>query len=457
MHWTNLFIPTLRDEPAEFSSSAHRLLIRAAYMRKQDYLFLGRRTLRKIVAIVRHTLDRAGAQEVQIASDKSVAAIASEIRSPRQRDQIWYQFAGFNLKCYSFGQSAPDHSLPEKILTRCGIEFTHGADAFFFLTSEGRDQIARGTTYASTLEAATTRATNPSIPDPEADLSLEPFHTPGQKTIADVTAFTGQPETSQIKTLVVVADQKPILVMLRGDHQLSETKLRRHLNVLDLRPAQFDEIFRLFGANAGSLGPVGVKNIQILSDVSLRGRHNLICGANRDDYHLRNVTPGEDFESDFADLRQAAAGEICEDGTAIRIDPARILTRFESSKWELPLDQLLFTAVDQHRDPDGLTLPSSIAPFTAVITTISNDETQQSLAQEIYESLKSRSIDVLFDDRDERAGVKFKDADLIGIPYRINIGRKSAQGVVEVVERGSRTTTEIPAAQSAAFIVEKLT
>jgi prolyl-tRNA synthetase len=454
VRWTNIFIPTLRDEPAEFSSAAHRLLIRAGYMRKQDYLFLGRRTLRKMVAIVRHELDRAGAQEIQVSSDKAVAAIASEIRSPKQLPQIWYQFQNFNVKCYAFG-SEPDRAEPAQILTRCGIKFETGADAFFFPTPDGRDPVARGTAYAATLELAKSVAAAPSIPDPAGDLSPEPFHTPGKKTIADVAQFTGLPETSQMKSLVMIADQRPLLILLRGDHQLSETKLRRHLNAFDLRPAQPEEIFRLFGANPGSLGPIGVQNIAILADESLRNRRNLICGANRDDYHLRNVAPGEDFEADFADMRQIASGEIGEDDSPIHVEPARVLTRFEPTRWEMPLDELLLAAVDQHRDPDGLTLAPSIAPFTVVITTIPNDETQQLIARDLYASLQSQSIDVLCDDRDERAGVKFKDADLIGIPYRINVGRKAAQGMVEIVERRSRTTSEISASEAPAFLIPK--
>src|SRR5262249_8732491 len=143
------------------------------------------------------------------------------------------------------------------------------------------------------------------------DLEPEEFHTPGKKTIADVAEFTGLPETSQMKSLVLVADGKPALVLVRGDHQLSETKFAAVSGDPEFRAAYPDEIREWFGAAAGSLGPVGVKRIPIYADLALAGRHNMIAGANRDDYHLRHVTPGEDFYAEMHDLRQVGAGDCC--------------------------------------------------------------------------------------------------------------------------------------------------
>src|SRR6185437_497665 len=165
--------------------------------------------------------------------------------------------------------------------------------------------------YAANLAKAAAAAKPPAIADVEGDLEPEPFHTPGRKTIAAVAEFTGLPETSQMKSLVLVADSKPVLVMLRGDHQLSETKFAAISGDREFRPAQPAEIREWFGADAGSLGPVGVRNMPVLADRALAGRRNMIAGANRDDYHLRHVTPGEDFEAEIHDLRQAAAGDRC--------------------------------------------------------------------------------------------------------------------------------------------------
>src|SRR4029077_14133674 len=150
-----------------------------------------------------------------------------------------------------------------------------------------------------------------SIADPEGDYAPESFHTPGRKTIADIADFTGLPETSQMKSLVLVADGRPVLALVRGDHSLNETKFAHAMQAAEFRPAHADEIRELFGAEAGSLGPVGVKNLRIVADEALRGRRNMIAGANKNDYHLRHVTPGEDFQPEYFDLRQVVPGDAC--------------------------------------------------------------------------------------------------------------------------------------------------
>jgi prolyl-tRNA synthetase len=450
--WSKLFIPTLREEPAESSNPSHRLLIRAGYMRRQDYLFLGRRTLRKIIQIVRESMDPCGAQELQTSGPKAIANIAQELRSPKQLPQIWYQFHESRCECYTFGDVEIS---PRPILDRCGIQYQCGVDALFTLTENGPDQIAKAETYAATLETAASVASTPPIDDPNGDLAPEQFHTPDQKSIADIAAFTSLPETSQMKTLVLVADRKPVMAILRGDHQLSETKLKRHCQAFELRPARPDEIREWLGADAGSLGPVGVTKMRIVADEALRGRRNMICGANRTDYHLRNVTPGEDFEPEFADLRQASGNELSPDGTPLSIHPGRVIARNRPNGWDLYLDAILTTAVEQNRDADGLRLPPAIAPFQAVITPISKD--QLDLSFELYNALRANAIDAVIDDRDERPGVKFKDADLTGIPYRINIGRTSADGVFELVDRRSRQATEIPAKDAAEIVAREIT
>jgi prolyl-tRNA synthetase len=285
-----------------------------------------------------------------------------------------------------------------------------------------------------------------------------------------------------MKSLVMVADGKVVLVMVRGDHQLSETKFASVTGAADIRPAHPEEIREHFGADAGSLWPVGLK-LRILADEALRGRKNMIAGANKNDHHLRNVTPGKHFQCEFHDLRQAMEGDTSiVDGAPLTVHKTveighifklgykysesmglRVLD--ESGKEVTPImgsygigiERILCAAVELFNDKDGIVMPTSIAPFTLVVTPINfADAAQNKAATEIYSAAKSLGLDVLLDDRDERPGVKFKDADLIGIPYRINVGKKVAQGFVEVVDRRTKTSTDVAVAEAASFVKARL-
>jgi prolyl-tRNA synthetase len=427
MYWTKLFIPTLRDEPAEAQSAAHRLLLRAGYMRGRDRLYLGQRTMDRIAAIVREELNAIGGQEVSIAG--SMRSIASELRSYRQLPQIWFQACGARMRAASFDLSGDTFArvaaAAKKILGRCGV-----------------------------VEAA---AEAESFSDPEGDLSPEEFHTPDQKSIADISRFTGLPPTAQMKSLVVVAGGELILALVRGDHQLEEEKLAWYLDARELRTAGAEEIRDAFGADAGSLGPVGAR-VRVIADEALRGRRNMICGANRNDYHLRHVSPGEDFQPEFHEIRERSGSELLRrrlirSPLQVANEAAELVTPQEGA-WEIFPDRLLEAAVEQHCDQDGLALPPAIAPFGAIITPVNIvDEAQRRAAVELHDSA---SFDVLLDDRDERAGVKFKDADLIGIPYRITLGKKLTQGMVEMRDRVARVSQDVPLAEVLALVAEKL-
>ena len=291
MFWSKLFIPTLRAEPADVESPSRRLMTRAGYLRKSAYLFLGQRVISKITAIAREEMAAIGAQEFIATS--SVAPLASELQSYKQLPQIWYRIHDLIMDAWAFeltqGCPARCSDAFRRIFDRCELKYAPGK-----------------TRFLATMEPVPEPSFDPpALSDPEGDRRPEEFHTPGQKTIADVAAFTGLPETSQMKSVVMVADGRPVLAMLRGDHTLSESTLRLYLSANELRPAQATEIREWFGADAGSLGPVGVKNMTIVADSALAGRRNMICGANRNDYHLRNVTPGEDFTAEFWDLREA--------------------------------------------------------------------------------------------------------------------------------------------------------
>jgi prolyl-tRNA synthetase len=355
----------------------------------------------------------------------------------------------------------------------------------FMVASEaGEDLVAicKGCGYSANLEKAVSTAAAPAIPDTGGDLKPEEFHTPNRKTIAEVAEFTGLPETSQIKSLVVMADGKPVLLLLRGDHQLSETKAGAILNDPEFRPAHPEEIRQWFGADAGSLGPIGVKTMPIYADQALVGRRNMIAGANKNDYHLRHVTPGEDFAAEVHDLRQVAAGDLCarcggtleirkcveighifklgykySESMGLRVLNAdgKEVTPIMGS-YGIGIERILSAAIELYHDKDGMILPLSIAPFAVVITPANNgDAAQMEAARSIYETCLSLGLDALLDDRDERPGVKFKDADLIGIPFRVVVGKKLSSGMVELVERKTRKATDVPVSEAAAAVRQK--
>ncbi len=561
MHWSNLFIPTLRENPAEAEVVSHQLLLRAGYIRQlsagiYSYLFLAQRSLLKITQIVREEMDAIGAQEMLLPAlhpaelwqesgrwnlmgdnmfrlkdrfgrdmclgmthEEVMTSIArGELRSYKQLPQIWYQIQNkfrdeprpksgllrvrqFIMKdSYSFDLDAAGldasyqkhHNAYRRIFDRCGLDYlvveAHSgamggsqSHEFMVASDAGEDFVAlcRKCGYSANLEKAVSRPSAPQTADPAGDLAPEEFHTPGRKTIADVAAFTELPETSQIKSLVMVADGAPVLAVLRGDHQLSETKFAGAMGASDIRPAHPEEMRRWLGADAGSLGPVGVKKLRIVADCALQGRHNMIAGANRDDYHLRNVTSGEDFAAEFHDLRQAAAGDACmtcgellelrktieighifklgykySESMGLRVlntDGAEVPVIMGS--YGIGIERILSAAVEQRHDADGMALPVSIAPFVVVVTPVNSAEpTQRRAAEEIYQTCLELGLDALLDDRDERPGVKFKDADLVGIPFRITVGKKLAQGMVELVERRGKKSTDVPVAEAAAAV-----
>jgi prolyl-tRNA synthetase len=313
-------------------------------------------------------------------------------------------------------------------LERCEVTFIRAGDDFVAESETGGEVLVRGAgNYAALLGRAAGRAQPLSAPDPEGDLEPEELYTPGVKTIAQLAAFTGLPATSQIKSLVMVVKGKPLLVLLRGDHQLSAAKLP------GAKQAEPAEIREWFGADPGSIGPLGVHGIRILADEALRGRRNMIAGANKTDYHLRNVTPGGDFTSEFADLRQVVEGDTSiADDSPLQFSKVTLLDTAE---------RILSAAVEQNRDADGIVLPAAIAPFNVIVTPVHPERLEA--AREIYQRLLAAGHDALLDDRDARPGVKFKDADLIGIPYRINVGKKLAEGMVELIERRSRKSTDV--------------
>jgi prolyl-tRNA synthetase len=315
-------------------------------------------------------------------------------------------------------------------------------------------------------------------------------HTPGQKTIEDVARFLGVSPKNKIKTLAYMADEKdektgktksrPIVVLMRGDHQLNEAKFNAAVAVAT-RPMEEAEIKTLFQSPAGYLGPLGIewaKELKkdatlpvLLVDNALKGRANLIAGANKENYHVKNLTPGKEFHpTAYADLRAVTAGEACPScGKALRIDTAveighifKLGYRYTDSmgarvldkngkevtpimgSYGIGIERILTAAVEQNNDENGFWLSPAIAPFQIVVTPVNvKDSSLLSAAVDIATRLESAGFDVIVDDRDERPGVKFKDADLVGIPFRITVGKKVTEGTVEVVLRSTRVVHDV--------------
>jgi prolyl-tRNA synthetase len=448
------------------------------------------------------------------------ATARGELRSYKQLPQIWYQIQTkfrdeprpksgllrvrqFLMKdSYTFDMDAAGLDVAYRkhydaycrIFQRCGLKYliveAHsgamgGSQSHEFMVESdaGEDFVVmcRKCGYAANREKAAAQAVEPVAPDPEGDLTPEEFNTPGRKTIAEVSEFTGLPETSQIKSLVLMANGKLMLVLLRGDHHLSETKFAAAAGDAAFRPATAQEIQDAFAANPGSLGPVGIAKMAVLADHALQGRCNMIAGANRDDYHLRHVTPGEDFQAEFMDLRQVETGDLCAHcGAPVEIrktveighifklgykysesmglhvanaDGAEVTPIMGS--YGIGIERILSAAIELYHDNDGMSLPPAIAPFTVVVTPVNMaDAAQKNAAEEIYRQCVALRLDTLMDDRDERPGVKFKDADLIGVPFRVTIGKKAAGGIVELLERRGKKTLDVPVAEAAARVAE---
>jgi prolyl-tRNA synthetase len=442
----------------------------------------------------------------------------SELRSYKQLPQVWYQIQikhrdearpksglmrlrTFIMKdAYTFDvdRAGLDKSFLDqreaykRIFTRCGIQFliveaSSGAmggsesNEFMARTPAGEDFIVScpDCGYAANLEKAISRIDE--IADEPGPAAPEEFPTPGVRTIEDLTTFPGGADANrQIKSLVFFAtidgEQRPVLVLLRGDHQLHEIKLSDSLRATAVRPAHPEEIKDLLGASAGSLGGVGAKNrsreLRIVADSALKNRRNMTTGANKDDHHLRGVDIARDIPVDeWFELRTVEAGDKCprcetgtleifkgmEIGHIFKLGTkysdsmgATVLTQdgkqvpIVMGSYGIGVERIITATVEQQHDDDGIIWPKELAPFDVVvtITNMKQDEVRQA-GEKLYEELQRAGLDVLLDDRDERAGVKFKDADLIGIPYRVTIGKKIADGMVELFDRRAKKSEDV--------------
>jgi len=589
MHrWSTLFIPTLREAPADAEVASHKLLLRAGYIRQlgaglYSYLFLGNRSINKIIAIVREEMDKIGQEfylpalnpkelwetsgrwtgmgdnmfrlkdrkgaELCLAMthEEIVTDIArKELRSYKQLPQIWYQIqtkfrdeprpkAGllrvrqFIMKdAYSFDidEAGLDLSYNKHdaayraIFTRCGLDFVaveadSGAmggsqsQEFMVYTDAGEDLIASCPScgYAANLEKATSRLLPVAEMEPTGDGLPELVFTPGKAAIAAVAEFFNISPASDIKTVAYMGQKRdstgkpvevPVIAFLRGDHFVNEIKLMAVAHVTELRTMVAEELAFYFEGPAGYLGPIGLKVLPeakgdpraatVIVDFGLENRKNLVGGANKLDYHYRNIVTGRDFTwTRLADIRNVNAGEACPnmqpntpganpqvlqhpfrpDGTctgalivakAVEIGHifklgfkytksmgSTVLNREGKEvtpimgSYGIGIERILTAAIESSAAANGgntYALSPAIAPFQVIVTITNIGEAPLlAVGEKITADLTAAGLDVLLDDRDERAGVKFKDADLTGVPFRVNIGRGIAENKVELVNR----------------------
>jgi prolyl-tRNA synthetase len=349
-----------------------------------------------------------------------------------------------------------------------------GSDSLEFMvkSTAGEDFVAYSAEcgYSANVERAQSRI--PDVANGAPLDAVEKFPTPGVRTIEALAKFEGGASAeNQIKTLVYIADGEPVLALMRGDHPLQEQKLIDHLLAGDLRPAHEDEIVELLGAHAGSLGAVGIETVKIVADPQLEGRVAMTTGANDDDFHYRGVDVARDIAvSEWVDLREVSAGEGCPncDGVlevykAIEVGHifklgtmyseafgATVLDENGKARpiimgsYGIGLGRAVAAVAEVHNDDKGLVWPVAVAPWEVVVTLVKTDEETMAAGERIYAELQSAGIDALLDDRNERPGVKFNDAELVGIPFRVTLGpRGLADGVAEFAARADGESSEI--------------
>jgi len=558
MRYSRIFIPTVKETPADAETVGHRLMVRAGLIRKVAsgtyiYLPLGWRSLLKIIAIVRQEMNRAGAQEIMVPSmqplelwDKTgrstdygptifrltdrhgrenvlgptaeevfTSLVAGEVKSykqlpfnlyqisPKFRDEFRPRFGPvrsreFIMKdAYSFDADSAglDKSYKAmydaycRIFQRCGLDYViveaevgemggSGSHQFTVPCESGEDTIvyAEDGSYAANLEKATVdplpkEKNNTEIPP------MEEVHTPNIGSIEAVCAFLKTQPKDMIKTLIYTTDDHPIAVLVRGDHELNSEKLTQAVGGKHVELADEPTIEKVTGARVGFAGPMGIANKveTLLIDHAVAAMSVGVTGANKTDYHTRNVVPGRDFPLEgqnviVTDLRYAGEGDThkgkrllfkkgIEVGQVFKLGTkyskklgAKFLDENGSEKpcimgcYGIGINRIMASVVETCNDDNGIIWPISIAPFEVLVTCVNQEEKKvANVAENIYQQLLGRDIDVLLDDRPLRGGVKFKDADLIGIPVRVTVGQKSlAEGHIEIKLRCEQQSQKVP-------------
>ncbi len=563
MRYSNYFIPTQKEVPADAEIISHQLMVRAGMIRKltsgiYTYLPVGLRSIRKVENIVREEMNRAGAIEILMPAvqpaelwqesgrweyygrellrfkdrhDRDACMgptheevitdlVRKEIHSYKQmpinfyqiqtkfRDEIRPRFGimrgrefimkdaySFDVDEVSAGRSYEAmYAAYERIFKRCGLKFraveadsgTIGGSyshEFMVLADSGEDQIVNciKCDYAANLERAEVKGEDTSVSDSDV-LDLDRVDTPNQRTIDEVTGFLKISPEQLVKTLIYVVDEAPVAVLLRGDHELNEAKLKNALGAQSVEMASERLVEEATGAPLGFAGPVGLK-VKIVADNALKSMQNFVVGGNEKDLHLKNVNLERDFKvALIGDLRAIAPGDTCPRcggeiafGRGIEVGHVfKLGTKYSEAMkavflneqgketpmimgcYGIGVGRTVAAAIEQNHDKDGIVFPVPVAPFEVTILPLQmHNEDVVAAASKIYEDLLEKGIDVLLDDRDERAGVKFKDADLLGIPVRITLGSRGLKnGEVEVKLRSEPESFMLPVDNAAMVIFD---
>jgi prolyl-tRNA synthetase len=384
----------------------------------------------------------------------------------------------------------------DRIFDRAGLEWYRvesdvgmmggfGAHEYMAPCAAGENDVALSDAgYAANVEVATATP-RPVEGLPEPLDAPEPVETPGATTVEQVAQALGVPPGAVIKAMpMIVEGRGPMLVLVRGDHRLNPIKLQNALGA-PARPAEGDEVRSVFGAEPGFIGPVGAP-VEVVADEALRGLHGLVAGGNAPDLHLRGVEPGRDFEASWADERRVEEGDLCPNGAPIRIEPAievgnifKLGTRYSEPLGARYLDEegreqliwmgsygigparIVAAAIEQYADEQGISWPRAVSPFDVELVTLGREgEEARRLADRLYDELRDVGLDVLYDDRAGSAGEKFADAELLGCPLRLTIGKRSLEaGEVDVQIRRGQEKRSLPlegAAEAAAELFRTL-
>lgn len=565
MRMKHLYMPTLREVPAEAEIPSHRLLLRAAMIRKSasgvySYLPLGYRVVLKIERIVREEMDASGSQEIRVpniqpreiwdASDRwstfgpemfklkdrhgrefclgptaeeyFADLVKEELQSYKQLPLNIYQIGwkyrdeqrprfGINRSreflmkdAYSFDMDVEGMKMAyqvmwdayDKVFDRLGLDYRvvlgdsgamggNKSHEFMALSEVGEGVIA----YSSCGYAATDEKAGMKKEGAEEDpmLEMEEIATPGSKTIEELNQLLGIDKDRMIKTIALRVAGEDIFVYMPGERELNMSKLVAYLGIPahEIEFMNDADIERITGSPAGSIGPINLKEkVRLIFDKSITLRKNMVCGANKEGYHLKNVNYGRDFKGEIAeDLWMVEERDLCpECGEALKfargIEVGNIFqlgTKYSESigagfldeygkqrpfymgSYGIGVTRSVSAVVEQNHDDRGIIWPIVTAPYEAIITLINlKDETQVKLAEALYKDLQEAGIEVLIDDRDERAGVKFNDRDLIGIPLRITVGKKADEGIVEFSRRKDMENIDMPADRAKDLIIEEV-
>ncbi len=566
MRRSRAFLPTLKEAPKDATAPSHVLLLRAGFIRMvgaglYEMLPLGLRVQRRIEAIVREEMDRAGAQEILMPAllpadyfresgrwetfgdtllrlkdrrggdyhlgptheEIVTALVRHEVRSYRELSLNLYQIqtkfrdeprprAGllrgreFLMKdAYSFdadeeGARRSYETMRDayhRIFRRLGLDYrvveAHSgamggstSAEFQVLAQHGEDALVAcpRCEYAANVEVAEAHFTEHARPTPHEMRPLEKIHTPGVHAVEEVVGFLrdGTRPEHLLKSLLYVAGEQTVMAVVRGDRELSETKLAAALGVAEVRMARPEEVRQATGAEVGFAGPVGFEG-RLLVDREVPHVLNAVTGANETDHHLRNVNFGRDFEGEVVDLREVGEGDGCprcgeplklyrgiEGGHVFILGThysekmrATFLDRGGKQRflvmgcYGIGISRLVAAAVEQHHDEDGIVWPLAIAPYEVALLSLGKQDEVREAADRLYEALQRAGVEVLYDDRDERPGVKFKDADLVGLPVRLAVGARGLkEGIVEVRLRRGGETERVPLEQAAEHVARLL-